>query len=96
MVCNRLKLNDEKTEPLVLSAQHRPRQEVNHLHVSNERIQPSTSARNIGVIFDNYMSLEQHVAGVFKARFFHLRNISRIRNCLSKHDTEVLVHALIT
>ena len=96
MLCNKLKLNGDKTELLVLSAHHRPRPSIDHLHVSNECIQPSTSARNIGVIFDQHMSLEKHVASICKACFFHLRNISRIRNCLSKSDTEILVHAFIT
>lgn len=34
MLCNRLKLNGKKTELLMLSAQHRPRPEINHLPVS--------------------------------------------------------------
>ena len=96
MLCNMLKLNVEKTELLVLSAQHCSRPETNHLQVSNERIQPSTSARNISMIFDQHMSREQLVVSVCKVCFFHLRNISKIRNCLSKSDTEILVHALIT
>ena len=42
------------------------------------------------------MSLEKHVTSTCKACFFHLRNISKIRNCLSLADTEKLVHAFIT
>ena len=73
MLCNRLKLNGEKTELLVLSTQHRPRPEINHRQVSNEWIQSSsTSARNVGVIFDQHMSLEQHVVSVCKVCFFYL------------------------
>mgnify|MGYP000642255089 CR=1 FL=1 len=34
MLCNTLKPNGKKTELLVPSAQHRPRPENNHLHVS--------------------------------------------------------------
>ena len=61
---NVMKLNGEKTELLVLSAQHRPRPAINYLQISNECVQPFTSARNIGVIFDQLMSLEQHVISV--------------------------------
>ena len=64
--------------------------------MSGEQIEPSPSARNIGVIFDQHMSLEKHVTSTCKACFFHLRNISRIRDCLSLADTEKLVHAFIT
>ena len=64
--------------------------------MSGEQIEPSTSARNIGVIFDEHMSLEKHVTSTCKACFFHLRNISRIRVSLSLADTEKLVQAFIT
>ena len=57
---------------------------------------PSPSARNIGVIFDEHMSLDKHVISTCKACFFALRNISKIRDCLSLADTEKLVHAYIT
>ena len=53
---------------------------------------------NIGVIFNEHMSLDKHVTNICKACFFHLRNISKIRDCLSQADTEKLVkvHAFIT
>ena len=96
MVCNKLKLNRGKTELLILSARHRPPPLIDHVDMSGEQIEPSTSARNIVVIFDEHMSLEKHVTSTCKACFFHLRNISRIRVCLSLADTEKLVHAFIT
>lgn len=96
MVSNKLKLNREKTELLVLSARHRPRPLIESVQVANEQILPSVSARNIGVIFDQDMFLEQHVADICKVCFYHLRNIARIRDYLSLPDTETLVHAFIT
>ena len=96
MVSNKLKLNREKTELLVLSARHRPRLLIESVQVANEQILPSVSARNIGVIFDQDMFLEQHVADICKVCFYHLRNIARIRDYLSLPDTETLVHAFIT
>ena len=42
------------------------------------------------------MSLDKHVTNTCKVCFFHLRNISKIRDCLSPVDTEKLVHAFIT
>ena len=64
--------------------------------MSGEWIKPSSSAKNIGVIFDEHMSLDKHVTNTCKACFCHLRNISKIRYCLSPADTEKLVHAFIT
>ena len=71
MLCKKRKLNSERTEWLVLS-------KVNYLHVSKEHIQASILAKSIGVIFDQYMSLEQHVGGICKVCLFHLRNISKV------------------
>lgn len=55
MVSNKLKLNNEKTELLVLSARHRPPPSIEYIDVSGEWIKPSSSARNIGVIFEEHM-----------------------------------------
>ena len=96
MVSNKLKLNRGKTELLVLSARHRPPPSIEYIDVSGERIKPTSSARNIGVIFDEHMSLDKHVTNICKACFFHLRNISKTRDCLSQADTGKLVHAFIT
>ena len=85
-----------KTELLILSARHRPPPSIEYIDVSGERIKPTSSARNIGVIFDEHMSLDKHVTNICKAFFFHLRNISKIRDRLSQADTEKLVHAFIT
>ena len=79
MVCNKLKLNRGKTELLILSTRYRPPPLIEYVDVSGEHIEPSPSARNIGVIFDEHMSLEKHVTSTCKACFFHLRNISKIR-----------------
>ena len=42
------------------------------------------------------MSLEQHVQNVCKTAFYHIRNIAKIRNCLTQKDNEALVHAFIS
>ena len=42
------------------------------------------------------MDLEQHVNSICRAGFFHVRNLSKIRNCLTQKDTKTLVHAFIT
>ena len=96
MVCNKLKLNRDKTELLVIGSQYRPRPSIESIQVTGERIQPSISARNIGVTFDQNINFEQHVANICKTAFYHIRNIAKIRNCLSQIDTETLVHAFIS
>ena len=44
----------------------------------------------------NAMSFEEHVNELCRSAFYHIRNISRIRPCLSIDSTKALVHALVT
>ena len=93
MTLNKLKLNKDKTELIFLSSKHCPQQFLPSLHFGSDLILPSKSARNIGVVFDNTVSMLPHVKFVCKTAFYHLRNIARIRKFLSVKTTEILVHA---
>ena len=61
MLINRLKLNKDKTELLVIPAKHLPRSILQELSVVNEAIHSSLNARNIGVIFDNHFHFNAHL-----------------------------------
>ena len=97
MACNFLKLNDDKTEFLLIgSPWYLGQLEKPILTIGNSTIVPVTSARNIGCIFDSNMNLEKHVNTVCRAAHMQIRKISQIRKCLTAKDTETLVHAFIT
>ena len=51
MLLNKLKLNREKTELLLISSLHRARPPLLHLDVCDERVLTSPKAGNIGVFF---------------------------------------------
>ena len=53
---NKLKLNDNETELLVLNACHWPTPTLNSIYAGTDHITASTSARNIGVWFDSLVS----------------------------------------
>ena len=89
-------MNRDKTELLVLKARHRPLPPLMSISVCDEEINLSSKARNIGVIFDTSMSMDNHIAAICKSAFYHLRNISRIRKYLSFHTAETLVHAFVS
>ena len=63
--------------------------------MGNCRVCPSVLARNIGVVFDQTLSLEKHVNSPRKASLFHLRNIAKIREYLTVNSTKSLVHAFV-
>ena len=69
MMINKLKLNGNKTELLVLNAFHRPTPTLNSIYAGTDRITASTSARNIGVWFDNVVSMDKQIASICKCAF---------------------------
>ena len=59
-------------------------------------IKPTKSAKNIGVWFDNIMSMSKQVKAICKKAFYDLRNIASIRRFLSQLHCEILIHAFVT
>lgn len=96
MTTNKLKLNKDKTEFLLLFSKHNPNKCLPTLNFGNDQIKPSESARNIGVIFDSTLSMVPQINSVCKSAFYHLRNIARIRKYLSAKTAETLIHAFVT
>ena len=91
MTRKKLKLNRDKTESLVISPRYLPRPSLDSIEVGNYLVCPSVSARNIGIVFDQTLSLEKHANSVCKAALFHLRNIAKIREYLTVDNTNLLV-----
>ena len=60
MILNGLKLNEEKTELLLLSSPYRPNPSLEFVRVGGEVIQPSSSVRYLGVILDPSVDMEDH------------------------------------
>ena len=97
MSLNKLKLNTDKTEFLVIGSDNLSVSQLpSFTTIGGSVIQPSHYARNIGVIFDNKLNMERQVSAICKSAFSHIRNISRIRKFLSVNSTKALVHAFVT
>ena len=65
MLSNKLKLNKDKSEVLVISSSYRPRPPLCSVDIRDETVSCSPSARNIGVIFDQSLCMVPHVNAVF-------------------------------
>ena len=96
MILNGLKLNEEKTELLLLSSRYRPSPSLEFVRVGGETIQPSSSVRNLGVILDPSADMEDHIKKICKTCHLHLTNISKIRTYLDRESTEAIIHAFVT
>ena len=69
---------------------------LKNLVIASDTVDCSTTAKNIGVMFNNSLSMLPHVTAVCKSSFFHLRNIFKIRKFLSYNTCKTLIHAFVT
>ena len=97
MTQNKLKLNGDKTEIIFIASKFFQNSiSLTDFRVDDVVILPSASVRNIGVIFDNTMSMKDQITAICKSAYFHLHNINRIRNAITYDCCEKLIHAFIT
>ena len=97
MVENFLKFNAHKTQFLVICSQHlRHKVNIPDLHVGDALVAPCSDARNLGVLFDKSMNLDQHVLNVCQSSYVHLRRIAAIRESLTLPAAEQLILAFIS
>ena len=71
---NKVKINDSKTEFIVFPSLH-AKQDVNGLSViiGDSIIQQSSRVRNMGIIFDQFLSFDDYISSVCRSTHFHLR-----------------------
>lgn len=93
---NMLKCNETKTEFIILSSRWSPDVDFPPMRIGTADIAPTTSVRNLGVIFDSGMSLHDHVAKVVQCCFIELRKLAMIRKHLNKEAAQTVVHAYVT
>ena len=90
-------MNDTKPEFLDIET----RQQLSKLRsasieVGNQRIDRSSSVRNLGVMLDESLGMNSHINQICKASLYHIHNIRCISKYLSKECRQSLVHAYVT
>ncbi len=58
-------------------------------------LSPSSSVRNLGVIFDDQLTFKDHIAKTARSCRFALHNIRKIRPFLTQHAAQLLLQALV-
>ena len=97
MVKNKLKLNDDKTEFMLISSPHNKKKfDSLSIHIGSEIVATTNSARNLGVVMDSLLNMEDHVTAVCQSCYFHLRNVGSIRRFLDPVTAAQIMHAFIT
>ena len=92
---NMLKLNDDKTEMLVIGSKYRTIPKLPDLNVGSTVITPGEHVRNLGVIMDTKFTMEPHITKIMQIAFLKIRQISYYRKFLTPSAAKTLIHAYI-
>ena len=94
---NKLKLNESKTELLIITTKSK-REKVADitLKVGEDSIKPSLSVRNLGSWIDDTLSMGTQVRNTAKTGYHHIRNIGRIRKNLDDETCAKVINATVT
>lgn len=94
---NFLSLNPSKTEFLLIgNKQQRSKLSTNSFTFASTIVTASSSARNLGIIFDSDISLNKQISAVSKSCHFNIRQIRQIRPMLDHNTSVVLANALVS
>lgn len=89
---NFLQLNSKKSDALIIAPN-------NVTFVIKQSMGPQSAhcaklcQNDVGVIFDQSLSLDELVSQFKISCFFHLRNITKLRQVVTNAEVEVIVHA---
>ena len=96
MVQNKMKLNDDKTEFMVIASKNLSAKiHCRSIRIGHVEVQSSTSCRNLGVHFDSELSMSSHIAATCRSVYFQLRNVHSIRKSLSSKVAASVIHSYI-
>ena len=98
MNSNKLLLNPSKTEFLLIGTKQQRLKfsQLTTLSLGNDIIPVSSSARNLGFIFDSDMSFTDQINSLSKSCRFHIRDIRRIRHLLPLSAATALANSLVS
>lgn len=97
MIENKLKLNDDKSEFILISSPHNKQKfDMLSINIGPEIVNVTDSVRNLGVMMDSVLNMEDHVTSVCRTCYFHLRNIGAIRKYLDPDTAAQIIHAFVT
>ncbi len=92
MVHNKLKMNDSKTEFIIIGSQQI---KFDTIKVGDAVVKAVDSVKDLGAYLDSTLSMEAHISAKCAAASRQLFSIRRIRRFLTQEATETLIHAFI-
>ena len=98
MINDKLMLNDDKTEFLVIGTSKQPSEVPvlkSSIRVGDVDVIPSYLARNLGSWFHTHVDMATHITKTCSSTFFYLFSIQHIWKYLTSECTEKLIHVFI-
>ena len=98
MSANKLKLNPEKTEFILIGSKSNRKRLLPHflINILSNKVSPAQTVRNLGEVFDSNFSFSDHVSQVIKCTRVHARDLYRIRPLLGLSTSVLLANALVS
>ena len=95
LVANKLSADPQKTEYLLFNSRNINLQVIN-INLDSDVISLCYSAKNLGVLFQSDMSLDNHISSIIKSCFVQLRAFRHIRSLISKTAAITLANSFYT
>ena len=97
MARRKLKLNDGKTEIIVIRGNLRNVSVANFgvMSFGDTQLVPCESAKNLCVVLDSSLSFRSHIDSIMKTCNFHICNLYMIKDFVNRKNLVALVHSLI-
>lgn len=96
MVAHKLKLNDSKTELMILgTSKQLEKLTTDSIVIGSEVIRSVKKVRNLGVMFDSNLKMTDHVNNICRIGHYHLTNLRKIRHHMTDDTVKVLANAFI-
>ncbi len=93
MVKNMLKLNNDKTEFIVIGTrQQRRKIDIPHININGTDIAPTSTVRNLVVMFDSEMSMKDHVSSINRSAYPQVKNLRAIKPFLDMEAANTAAH----
>ena len=98
MTGSKLKPNPSKTEFPLIGTKLQREKFLNNFPclLLGQDTNPSTSAKNLGVLFDSSLIFQKHISQTCRACFYHIRDLRRIRKSLSLDLAKQIAVALVS
>ena len=95
MTGSKLKLNPSKTESLLIGSKQKFLNNFPCL-ILGQDTNPSSSAKNLGIVFDSSLNFRKHISPTCRACSYHIRDLRRVRKSLSRYLAKQIAVALVS